>query len=83
MCQAESEKPETPEAQTADFAYLRLRGANYSEAERKQIARKSADLLTHGDVFVFFKHENTPEGALYAKSLLRSGKSSSSVARAS
>ena len=70
LCQAESEKLETPSAQTADFAYLRLRKESYSAAERQQIARKTAELLERGDVFVYFKHEDTPEGALYAESLL-------------
>ena len=31
LCQAESEKLETPEVQTADFAYLRLRKEDYSK----------------------------------------------------
>ena len=70
LCEAESEKLETPGTQTADFAYLRLRKESYSAAERQQVARKTAELLERGDVFVYFKHEDTPEGALYAESLL-------------
>jgi uncharacterized protein YecE (DUF72 family) len=70
MCQAESEKLETPDTRTAGFAYLRLRKETYSEKERKEIASKTGDLLERGDVFVYFKHEDTPEGALYAESLL-------------
>jgi uncharacterized protein YecE (DUF72 family) len=74
LCQAESEKLETPDAQTADFAYFRLRKETYSETERKAITRKTADVLERGDVFVYFKHEDTPEGALYAESLFPAGR---------
>ena len=72
LCQAESEKLETPDVQTADFAYLRLRKEEYSAVERKTLARKSADLANQGDVYVYFKHEDTPEGALNAERLLAS-----------
>ena len=69
LCQAESERLETPEVQTADFAYLRLRKEEYSAAERKVLARKIAELLKVGDAYVYFKHEETPEGALNAERL--------------
>jgi uncharacterized protein YecE (DUF72 family) len=69
LCQAESEKLETPEVQTADFAYLRLRKEEYSAAERQVLARKIAELLKVGDAYVYFKHEETPEGALNAERL--------------
>jgi uncharacterized protein YecE (DUF72 family) len=71
LCNAESEKLETPAVQTADFAYLRLRKETYSTAERKVIATTVSDLVKRGDVYVYFKHEDTPEGALNAESLLR------------
>jgi len=32
-------------------------------------------LAARKDVFVFFKHEDTPDGALYAEELLRSSES--------
>jgi uncharacterized protein YecE (DUF72 family) len=69
LCQAESEKLEAPEVQTADFAYLRLRKEEYSAAERQVLARKIAELLKVGDAYVYFKHEETPEGALNAERL--------------
>jgi uncharacterized protein YecE (DUF72 family) len=37
LCQAESEKLETPDVQTADFSCLRLRKENYSTKVRKAI----------------------------------------------
>jgi uncharacterized protein YecE (DUF72 family) len=70
LCQAESATLETPEAVTADFSYLRLRKESYSAKDREGIAKKAAELVERGDVFVYFKHEETPEGALYAESLL-------------
>lgn len=74
LCQAESETLETPDVQTADFSYLRLRKASYSAKTRKALARKIRDLGAHGDVFVYFKHEETAEGALYAEGLLEDSK---------
>jgi uncharacterized protein YecE (DUF72 family) len=72
LCQAESEKLETPDVQTADFAYLRLRKEDYSAQARKTLTGKVSDLAKKGDVFVYFKHEDTPEGALHAEGLLTS-----------
>jgi uncharacterized protein YecE (DUF72 family) len=67
LCNAESEKLETPDVQTADFAYLRLRKEEYSSAERKAIAGKATELAKMGDAYIYFKHEETPEGALNAE----------------
>jgi uncharacterized protein YecE (DUF72 family) len=74
LCNAESEKLETPDVQTANFAYLRLRKEKYTPKERKEMERRVARLAAGGDVFVYFKHEDTPEGALSAESLLSSPK---------
>jgi uncharacterized protein YecE (DUF72 family) len=68
LCLAESDELETPEVVTADFCYLRLRKKRYS---RKAVAERVRRLATGGDVFVYFKHEETPEGALRAEALLR------------
>ena len=73
LCWAESEKLEVPEVATADFAYFRLRKAEYPPAERKAISESVTKALAdRKDVFVFFKHEDTPDGALYAEELLES-----------
>jgi len=70
LCLAESEKFEVPEVITAGFVYVRLRKEDYSPQERKEIAARAGRLLADGrDVFVYFKHEETPAGALYADEL--------------
>jgi uncharacterized protein YecE (DUF72 family) len=72
LCQAESDELTVPDVVTADFVYLRLRKTAYDEADRGAIRGKVQGLLAAGqDVFLYFKHEDTPEGALYAEELLR------------
>ena len=72
LCWAESEKLEIPEVSTASFAYFRLRKPEYAAEERKAIALAAGNLMKQGkDAFVFFKHEETPEGAFYAEELLK------------
>lgn len=71
LCLAESEKLVIPEVLTAPFVYFRLRKGDYSEADRSAIAGRVESLLSAGhDVFVYFKHEDSPAGALYAEELL-------------
>ncbi|MBI3896404.1 MAG: DUF72 domain-containing protein [Acidobacteria bacterium] len=71
LCLAESERMEIPEVVTADFVYFRLRKSEYSAQDRGEIADKAAALLAEGkDVYAFFKHEESPAGALYAEELL-------------
>jgi uncharacterized protein YecE (DUF72 family) len=72
LCQAESENLVTPQISTADFFYLRLRNESYSPTARNEIAERVKKLLPSGDVFTYFKHEETAEGALYAEGLLSS-----------
>jgi len=72
LCLAESETFEVPEAITAKFVYVRLRKDDYSAEERAEIATRVQRLRADGrDVFVFFKHEDTPAGAVYAEELLK------------
>ncbi len=72
LCVAESDKLEIPEVITADFVYYRLRKPEYSEQERRSIAERARELVSQGkDLYLFFKHEETPEGALYAEELAR------------
>jgi uncharacterized protein YecE (DUF72 family) len=71
LCQAESEKLETPEVVTGDYLYFRLRKQEYSASARKKLFAKVADAARDRDVFVYFKHEDTPEGALHAEALLK------------
>jgi uncharacterized protein YecE (DUF72 family) len=72
LCVAESEKLETPDVVTADFCYYRMRKPEYSAEERKQISTKLAGHdAAERDVLIYFKHEETPEGALIAEELLK------------
>ena len=65
---------ETPDVQTADFAYLRLRKQEYSAKERKALEQRIARLGGSGDAYIYFKHEDTPEGALHAENVLSAAK---------
>jgi uncharacterized protein YecE (DUF72 family) len=72
LCLAESEKLVIPQVITSNFVYSRLRMPEYSADDRREIAGRVQQLLESGrDVYVFFKHEDTPAGALYAEELLR------------
>jgi uncharacterized protein YecE (DUF72 family) len=71
LCLAESEKLEIPKVITADFVYSRLRKAEYSKDALQVIEEQTRQQLAEGrDVFAFFKHEEDPQGALYAEELL-------------
>jgi uncharacterized protein YecE (DUF72 family) len=72
LCQAESEKLDTPQVETADFVYLRLRKEDYSAPTVAKLKKRIEQLLEKGDVFVYFKHEDTPEGAIHAERLVGS-----------
>ncbi len=72
LCVAESDEMTVPEVITADFVYFRLRKAEYAPGEVVAMRARAGQLVADGkDVLVFFKHEDTPEGALYAEQLLR------------
>ena len=72
VCLAESDKFEVPEVVTAEFVYVRLRKEDYSPEERAEVADRVRGMLAGGrDVYVFFKHEDTPAGAVYAEELLK------------
>jgi uncharacterized protein YecE (DUF72 family) len=71
LCLAESEKLDVPKVITADFVYSRLRKAEYSKDALQVIEEQTKQQLAEGrDVFAFFKHEEDPQGALYAEELL-------------
>jgi uncharacterized protein YecE (DUF72 family) len=73
LCVAENEERTTPEVVTADFIYYRFRKPNYPPDERKAMVDRIEQHLGAGrDVFAYFKHEETPEGAMYARELLGS-----------
>jgi uncharacterized protein YecE (DUF72 family) len=72
LCVAETEERTTPDVATAGFCYYRFRKPNYPPDERRAMMEKIAEHLARKrDVFAYFKHEETPEGAMYAVELLR------------
>jgi uncharacterized protein YecE (DUF72 family) len=72
LCVAESERLEVPEVITADFVYYRLRKPEYTMEDVDGFAARSKDLLATGrDLYLMFKHEESPEGALNAEQVLQ------------
>ena len=72
LCVAETEERTTPDVVTAASAYYRFRRPTYTGEERRAMVARVKEHLAEGrDVFAYFKHEETPEGALYAVDLLK------------
>jgi uncharacterized protein YecE (DUF72 family) len=72
VCVAETETMTTPDVVTAPFVYYRFRKPNYPADERQSMVARIGEHIASGrDVYAYFKHEETPEGALYAVDLLR------------
>jgi len=73
LCVAETEERTTPDVVTADFCYYRFRKPTYTPDERRDMVdRIQQHLGQNRDVFAYFKHEETPEGALSAVEVLGS-----------
>jgi uncharacterized protein YecE (DUF72 family) len=71
LCVAETETLNTPEVATAGFVYYRFRKPSYTGEERRSMIERIGQHMGAGrDVFAYFKHEETPEGVLYARELL-------------
>lgn len=71
LCHAESEKLMVPDVVTAPHVYWRLRLPDYTPEDRGKLAAKCRELAGAGrEVFVYFKHEDDPKGALWAEQLL-------------
>ncbi len=78
LCVAETEERNTPDVVTADYAYYRYRKPSYTPEERgAMVARIQEHLAARRDVFAYFKHEETPEGVLYAVDVLKAAGPSS------
>jgi uncharacterized protein YecE (DUF72 family) len=72
MCIAESDDLATPEIHTASFFCYRLRrNGGYRSAELKAFASRFKALAKKDEVFVYFKHEDEPTGALNAEAMLQ------------
>lgn len=70
LCIAESDELVTPEEQTATFSSYRFRRSENSAKDLAAIRSKLQERAIEGDVFAYFKHEESPSGALDAVSLL-------------
>ncbi len=72
LCVAETEERVTPDVTTASFAYYRYRKPEYSTEERKAMVSTIDVHRQQGrDIYAYFKHEETPQGALYALEVLQ------------
>ena len=71
LCIAESDEMETPEVATASFSCYRLRKSDYAQSALLEIEERLKSSAERGDVFAYFKHEDTPAGALHAEALLQ------------
>ena len=72
LCVAESEERNTPDIVTADFCYYRYRKPSYAPDERRAMVDRIGEHLGEGrNVFAYFKHEETPQGAIYAVEVLK------------
>ena len=70
LCVADTENGSTPDEATASWGYYRLRNVDYSDA---QLSRWAGALTRpgRGDVFCYFKHEDTGTGPALAERLVR------------
>ena len=72
LCIAETEERVTPDVVTADFCYYRYRKPTYTPEERRAMVDRIHEHLGQGrNVFAYFKHEETPQGAIYAVEVLK------------
>jgi uncharacterized protein YecE (DUF72 family) len=79
LCVAETEERVTPDVVTADFTYYRYRKPEYTAEERAAMLRRMHEHLSAGrETFAYFKHEETPQGAMYAVDVLKHAQGESS-----
>lgn len=77
LCVAETETRNTPDVTTAEFTYYRFRKPTYTGEERDaMLARIEEHVASGRNVYAYFKHEETPEGVLYAAEMLKEVKTS-------
>jgi uncharacterized protein YecE (DUF72 family) len=69
LCIADSEKISAPVVQTAAFSYFRLRDEGYQDADIATWADRVRDASKAGEVYVFFKHEESGKGPAFAKQM--------------
>lgn len=70
LCVAESDDFATPLVSTANFGYLRLRRTEYSTRDISTWAKRiAAQGKEWKETFIYFKHEDTGTGPIFAKKL--------------
>jgi uncharacterized protein YecE (DUF72 family) len=77
LCIAESEKLETPEQLIGDFVCYRFRKPEYNNEQINKIGDQLGKAAQAREVYAFFKHEENPQGAVWAKTALDVGRKSS------
>ncbi len=84
LCIAEGDDLVTPDISTANFLCYRLRrSGGYTPSELNAFAHRFHKLAEHHKLYIYFKHEEEPTGALNATSLLNtSAKTVSTTLRA-
>jgi uncharacterized protein YecE (DUF72 family) len=66
-CVSDTDEHDAPMTRTADFVYLRLRKLVYDDDALKVWSERVRAVMDDGgDAYVYFKHEDTASGALYA-----------------
>jgi uncharacterized protein YecE (DUF72 family) len=81
LCIAESDELATPRIRTAPFGYLRLRKAEYDEAQLESWATWVRDAGFAQDVFCYFKHEDEARGPRFAEQFRRAVEAASTSQR--
>src|SRR5207248_3211190 len=70
LCIAEADDFATPPVPTAPFGYLRLRRADYGDADLDRWAARVREVVTWKRVYVYFKHEESGRGPALARAFL-------------
>ena len=72
LCVADSDRLSTPVVMTADYGYFRLRDEGYTPADIARWGDVIAEATSAcGDVFVYFKHEESGKGPEFGKLLMQ------------
>jgi uncharacterized protein YecE (DUF72 family) len=82
LCIAEGDDLATPDVSTANFRCYRLRrSGGYSRTALKSFAQQFSELTRESELYVYFKHEDEPTGALNAVAVLQAALKRESGAR--
>ncbi len=71
LCQAESDELATPNVRTADYLYTRMRCSTYTESRLSEAFQQLETQSRQGPCFVYFMHEEEPDGPQRAENLLQ------------